>query len=288
MASVSNTIASPANNATGQEEGMKIIHAGLFRMATASMAEAYRILGYKAHHGLEDVFHNPWVEIEHAAEATWPHLAKLPGYTYKPQSGEPRPPFKQADWERIWGGYDVATDLASPFVLELIKAYPDAKVVVVQRKFETWWPSYRSELLDSLYHNFSSIQQFIGWNILGIRAAHAMKKVHAGFFSADKYSKEAILPRARDTYEEYYRKIREAVPLESGRRLEYNMGDGWEPLCEFLGKDVPDVPFPRVNDRQAHSDGVRARNIEALKNAILKVGPVAALMVSIAVYAWKW
>ena len=24
-------------------------------------------------------------------------------------------------------------------------------------------------------------------------------------------------------------------------------GDGWEKLCPFLGKDIPDIPFPHVN-----------------------------------------
>lgn len=27
--------------------------------------------------------------------------------------------------------------------------------------------------------------------------------------------------------------------------------DGWEPLCKFLGKPIPDIPFPQVNDREA-------------------------------------
>jgi hypothetical protein len=26
--------------------------------------------------------------------------------------------------------------------------------------------------------------------------------------------------------------------------------EGWEPLCEFLGADVPDAPFPKVNSRE--------------------------------------
>lgn len=34
------------------------------------------------------------------------------------------------------------------------------------------------------------------------------------------------------------------------------MGDGWEPLCEFLGKPVPDEPFPWVNDAEAASQTV--------------------------------
>ncbi len=33
------------------------------------------------------------------------------------------------------------------------------------------------------------------------------------------------------------------------RLLEWTVEDGWEPLCEFLGKDVPNEPFPHVNTR---------------------------------------
>lgn len=39
--------------------------------------------------------------------------------------------------------------------------------------------------------------------------------------------------------------IRGLVPSE--RLLEWEVGDGWEPLCKFLGKPVPDVPFPHAN-----------------------------------------
>ncbi len=34
------------------------------------------------------------------------------------------------------------------------------------------------------------------------------------------------------------------------RLLTYNLGDGWEPLCRFLGEPVPDMPFPRSNPRE--------------------------------------
>jgi sulfotransferase family protein len=30
--------------------------------------------------------------------------------------------------------------------------------------------------------------------------------------------------------------------------LEYRVGQGWKPLCEFLGKDVPEEDFPRADD----------------------------------------
>ncbi len=31
------------------------------------------------------------------------------------------------------------------------------------------------------------------------------------------------------------------------RLLVYEVGSGWEPLCEFLGVAVPDEPFPHTN-----------------------------------------
>ena len=39
-----------------------------------------------------------------------------------------------------------------------------------------------------------------------------------------------------------------AVP--PGQLLVFSVRDGWEPLCAFLGRPVPDVPFPNINDRQ--------------------------------------
>lgn len=39
--------------------------------------------------------------------------------------------------------------------------------------------------------------------------------------------------------------IRGLVPKD--RLLEWYLGDGWEPLCGFLGKPVPDTEFPHVN-----------------------------------------
>lgn len=272
-----------------KDDGLKVVHAGLYRTGTASMAEAYRVLGYKTHHALANVWEVPWGQIEQAAEATWPHLAELPEYTYRSKDGSvaPRPPFNREDWQKIWGDYDIATDVASTFAPELIEAYPDAKVVVVQRKFESWWPSFKSELLGSLY-NMSWLQSFIAWNIMRFRAPHAMRKVHAGFFSADEYSLESIEPRARDAYEEYYRTVREAVPIESGRRLEYTLGDGWEPLCEFLGKEVPDVEFPRVNDRASHGAQIKRQRSEMNWSLLLMGGPLIVAVIAAVVVYKRW
>lgn len=70
------------------------------------------------------------------------------------------------------------TDLASPFALGLIRAYPDAKVIVVQRDFDRWWPSFKAEILDRVM-----LQPiFLGLYLMGIPAVQAMRKIHFGFF----------------------------------------------------------------------------------------------------------
>jgi hypothetical protein len=35
--------------------------------------------------------------------------------------------------------------------------------------------------------------------------------------------------------------------LPPERLLVFELGDGWEPLCRFLGKPVPEIPFPQTN-----------------------------------------
>lgn len=237
-----------ASDKSQQGDGLLIINAGLFRTGTTSLARAYQILGFKTHHGLlEKVTDTPWVQLEQAAEATWPFTP----------SARPRAPFARADWDELWGNkYDAVTDLASPFALELIRAYPNAKVVVVQRDFGRWWPNFQREVLNRvMMQPMAAINGFVGLHLMGFPAVQAMRKIHFGFFGAQ--NRKEILSRARGVYEAYYRNVRAAVPPE--QMLEYHMGDGWGPLCAFLNVEVPDVPFPRENEASDHAEDVEAR-----------------------------
>jgi len=158
-------------------EGLKVIHAALFRMGTKSMALAYQQLGYRVHHGLlEGVLDTDWAGLEKAAEATWPDA---PG-------ARPRPRHTRADWDALWGRrYDAVTDLASPFALELIRAYPEAKVVMVRRDFDRWWPSFQTAVLDPVTKEpFATAINIIATHILRLRGMPAMRKTHFGFFGA--------------------------------------------------------------------------------------------------------
>lgn len=172
--------------------------------------------------------------------------------------------------------------MASPFADQLIEAYPEAKVVIVQRDFEPWWASYNSELLDTLFSPVQRVVVFLLSYVMGIRAGNAMRKIHFGFFGAQ--NRKEIEPNARRSYDNYYQKIRSMVPPEE--RLEYRLGDGWEPLCAFLGKDVPNVPFPRQNDRTAHNEEEMGRKWVIFLSSARIVAPWVVAAGIAAALAW--
>ena len=61
---------------------------------------------------------------------------------------------------------------------------------------------------------------------------------------------ERIHDRAHMTayFDRHTAAVRAGIPKK--RLLEYEVSQGWQPLCEFLGVDVPDTPFPKVNSRE--------------------------------------
>jgi ubiquinone/menaquinone biosynthesis C-methylase UbiE len=51
---------------------------------------------------------------------------------------------------------------------------------------------------------------------------------------------------AKRVFEAHNQAVMAAIP--ASRLLVYQPGDGWEPICRFLGVPVPDADFPHVND----------------------------------------
>jgi len=236
-----------------------VINAALMRSGTLSMARAYAILGLRAHHGLDmpnqaDRGAAEWAMLDRATDATWPHVAGA--------RSPPPPRFTRADWDALFGRYDAVTDVGALFADQLVAAYPDARVVVVQRDFDRWWASYQAQVSDGLFTWWGAAGVWFIETTSGPLGAWVTRKSMLGAFDAADLA--GVRRNARRAYDGYYARIRALVPPE--RRLEYRLGDGWEPLCAFLGKEVPDVPFPRVNDRENH----RAWQMEQFRGLLLR------------------
>lgn len=95
-------------------------------------------------------------------------------------------------------------------------------------------------------------------------------------------NRQEFRANARAVYLDHYKTIREVTPPE--RLLNYRLDQGWEPLCEFLGKPVPNVPFPHFNDTQAYHEQLevvvrRAARLMMRKGAPYLVGTVTMIAV---------
>jgi hypothetical protein len=62
----------------------------------------------------------------------------------------------------------------------------------------------------------------------------------------------------RRVYLEHYRKVQAQARDGNHQLLDYQVGDGWKPLCEFLGLPVPEQSFPKGNDQASFHASARA------------------------------
>jgi uncharacterized protein (DUF1786 family) len=105
-------------------------------------------------------------------------------------------------------------------------------------------------------------------------------------------SRKTCVSNSRETYYRNYAYVRNLVPKE--RLLEYELESGWAPLCSFLGKEVPHVPFPRVNESailQEKIDIVIMRSVvAALTNldCVIRIGNILAIETSLSHSSAVW
>ena len=75
--------------------------------------------------------------------------------------------------------------------------------------------------------------------------------------------------------------------------LDFKMADGWEPLCEFLGCEVPRgedgqvLPFPRANEAAALRQKIQEQQLVILKKAARTMLPWVGA-VGVVGAGWWW
>lgn len=229
--------------------GEGVLLLGLFRSGTKSLCEAMRALGYEhVHHASEDHDGESWARIAEAARATFPIPNRAQGGTPQPRRGRK---FQGADWDRVFGEYQVVSDAAAPFAPELIAAYPRARVVLVQRDFESWLASADEVIITPVLGRRRKIlYDLFVRPVRRLPFYEGLRAVVAGLFGAD--TAEGARARARDVWEAHHEAVRRMVAPD--RLLDFRPGEEpcWQRLCAFLGREVPaGVEFPRVNFRGA-------------------------------------
>lgn len=196
---------------------LKVIGAGFGRTGTMSLKLALEQLGFGPCYHMEAVFQTP----EH-----------LPVWHQAVDGNLP-------DWSAFLGDYGSAVDWPTAhFWRELYDASPDAKVILPIRPAESWWDSYSATIMQ-----FMQIALADRSNPAHSQSELCRKMIGEKCFGTHYQDREAAIA----AYRRRTHDVRAHVAPE--RLLEYKLGSGWAPICEFLGVPIPETSFPRTNQR---------------------------------------
>ncbi|ORX92130.1 hypothetical protein K493DRAFT_316802 [Basidiobolus meristosporus CBS 931.73] len=233
--------------------GLEIIGAGFGRTGTTSLRVALECLGYHTYH-MEEVN-----QLNHEK------------YWVAAERGE------LESWEQIFDGYRATLDWPSTkYYKELLAKYPNAKVILSTRDPESWYTS----AYQTIYfpHRKTSLR-LLEWFLPGYRRHQEMLRLilWKGTFQ-DRFADKDY---AMSVFKEHNEEVKRVVPSE--QLLVFNPKEGWEPLCQFLGKPIPPTPFPHVNDSQAFQRLMNKR-VQTRNRILAYMG--AFPVVVFALYRW--
>ena len=134
------------------------------------------------------------------------------------------------DWSAFLSGFNATIDFpAAAFWPELMEAYPESLVLLSVRDTDAWWNSCRRTIFSADHPPPTG------------PIGEMIDQMWASRFTTNIADEAA----AKEAYDSFNNKVRQCVP--PNRLLEWQPGDGWEPICAALGMEIPADPFPHVN-----------------------------------------
>jgi hypothetical protein len=209
---------------------MRVIGAGFGRTGTTSLKAALQKLGFGPSYTLSEVFRNPKdVRVWEAASG---------------------PAGEEVDWEGFLAGYEVVVDWpACSFYEEIMEAFPGAPVILTVRDSAAWYESTRSTIHELRRLTTGAFPVRVAFALAGLFVPGvagvvrlADRLVWEGTFEGRFEDRDY----AMEVFERHNEAVGRRVPPE--RLLVFDVREGWAPLCDFLGVEAPEEPFPRLNE----------------------------------------
>ncbi len=194
---------------------LKVVGTGIGRTGTRSLQFALEQLGFGPCHHMIEVLGNMSKQLPLWQDAV---------------AGRP-------DWDAVYEGYNSAVDWPTArFYRELHAAYPDAKFVLGYRSPKSWAESFSK----TIYLALSDISK-------APPEQHDWLNMVTELLIQNGIPPGLDAPGMEKAFVAHVDSVKAAIPPD--QLLVFEAKDGWEPLCAFLGVDVPDGPYPRTNDR---------------------------------------
>lgn len=231
---------------------MQVIGAGFGRTGTMSMQAALELLGYRCYHMKEITEHPGHLQAWHElVSGTAP-----------------------MDWKTLFADFEATVDFpACIYYRELLREFPDAKVILTLRDPDRWFQSFLS--LQQVTDRFR-VFRFVP------RARRFLNFVD--LLLPKVFGSPRDRERCMDVFNAHNQAVQENVPAD--RLLVFRVQEGWEPLCKFLERDVPKgTPFPHLNEGK---EALVALARQRLFGPWLRKIPIAVGAAVLTVLLWWW
>jgi Sulfotransferase domain len=205
--------------------GLKVIGAGLPRTGTLSLRDAIVRLELGPCYHMAEAYERP---------DSWPFWRRA-------ARGDNRV------WPEIFAGFESTVDAPGCwFVEELLATYPDALVILTVRDPDHWLQSASETVFSPAYLQrlarspFASVTREMGGKFFS----------NAGLEQSESPMRGGAV--ALRAYHAHNANVRRVTPAD--QLLIYDVKEGWEPLCAFLGVATPNDMFPNVNQRDLFAE----------------------------------
>lgn len=213
---------------------IRVIGAGLSRTGTASFSAALSILlDAPVYHGGTQVTLGPPSHIKSwiTALSHWPPRAPSDARIVTTQL------------QTRLDGYVAVTDApCNGLVPELLELYPDAVVICTMRDPDAWVASMATVANAATLWFLGVVLFWIPGMRHFPRYIDLLRKQWVELYGAPE-------PATRLHWDRHVEYLKRVVPED--RLVFYDVKEGWGPLSRVLGKEVPDLEFPRINDGKA-------------------------------------
>jgi Sulfotransferase domain len=152
-------------------------------------------------------------------------------------------------------GFQATMDLPMALYYEkVLKQYPDCKFILTTRESSlAWFKSWKvmanaivqpAKVGGYFFTNVNRIFLYLRW-LFSVINKDSKYLTFESLPLPDQIEAASIA-----SYEEHNANVRARLPPQ--KLLEYNVRDGWKPLCQFLDvKSCPSIPFPKTNSARS-------------------------------------
>ena len=128
------------------------------------------------------------------------------------------------------------------FVEPLLKKYPDAKWLLTERDVDSWYTSVKNTIHQSATSKTPEEVAALPEHLQETFKMASTIAIDGALADTERFADEEAI---KANFTNHYEWVKKIIPAD--RLLVLQLGEGWDRLCEFLGKPVPDVPYPRSN-----------------------------------------